>query len=353
MKGRFLLPAILLLLTLAAVMLMPVPSSQAAGLLTRKAICLDPGHGGSDPRATNVAYGLLEKSINLDVSIRVSELLTDQGAKVFMTRKDDESYLTNSDRYTYCNDMQAKYALEEMILVSVHTNSVVDITWDGAMTLYGPREDPDLAQAIHDVMYPYLRETAPEGVAEFRDFGVDKFASGVLFKSNMPAAMVEPLFMSNSFEAPLLVQPIYDEPADESPSVNDSAPCRRGQIAQAVFAGISHYFAKAQSSPMHVAGIDMVCQQSRALYTIITTILIQDENGEPVSGASVTLNISKPDGSFASKIIITGNDGLATYSLRTKTTGEFIATIIDVSKVGTDYWSGSNVETSESLTIAE
>ncbi len=353
MKGRFLLLAILLFIIPAAVMLIPVPSSQANGLLNGKAICLDPGHGGSDPGATNAVFDLLEKSINLDVSFRLSELLTDQGALVFMTRADDESYLTNSDRYTYCNEMQALYELGNMILISVHTNSVVDNTWDGAMTLYGPREDPDLAQTIHDFMYPYLRDTAPEGVAEFRDFGVDKFASGVLFKSDMPAAMVEPLFMSNSFEAPRLVQPIYDEPADESPCVNNSAPCRREQIAQAVFAGISHYFVKAQSSSMHVAGIDMVYQQSRSVFSIITTILIQDESGEVVSGASVTLNISKPDGSFILKTIMTGDDGLASYSLRTKTTGEYIATVIDVSKLGTDYWPASNVESSESLTLPE
>ena len=353
MKGRFLLLAVLLLISMTAVLLLPVPSSQAADLLTGKAICLDPGHGGSDPGATNSVFDLLEKSINLDVSFRLSELLTGQGAMVFMTRTDDESYLTNSDRYTYCNETQAQYELEDMVLISVHTNSVVDNTWDGAMTLYGPREDPDLAQTIHDVMYPYLRDTAPEGVAAFRDFGVDKFASGVLFKSNMPAAMVEPLFMSNSFEAPLLVQPIYDGLNDESPCESATGPCRREQIAQAVFAGIVHHFAKTQSSPMHVAALDMVYRQSRSAYFIMTTILIQDENGEVVSGASVTLNISKPDGSFVSKTVITGDDGLASDSLRTKTTGEYIATVIDVSKLGTDYWPASNVESSESLTLPE
>ena len=38
-----------------------------------KKICIDPGHGGSDPGAT--AYGLKEKDVNLDVALRLKELL--------------------------------------------------------------------------------------------------------------------------------------------------------------------------------------------------------------------------------------------------------------------------------------
>ena len=358
MKDRIILLALLSLISLLVLILLAVPTSQATGLLAGKSICLDPGHGGYDPGATNVEFNLYEKSINLDVSVRLKQLLEGQDAVVFMTRDDDESYLTNSDRYTYCNERQALYEMEDMILVSVHTNSVVDDSWDGGNTLYGPREDPDLAQAIHDVMYPYLQGTVPtdpEDPLDFIDFGVDKFASGVLFKSDMPAAMVEPLFMSNRLEAPLLDQTIYDNPTDVSPCVNEDSggPCRREQIAQAVFGGIKNYFAEPQFSSMHVASIDMTFEKSRAFYFITTVVLIQDENGDSVSGAVVRLDITKPDLSTVSKSVITGDEGVGAYTLRSKTPGEYIAAIVDVSKSGFAYWPDSNVESSESRTVPD
>jgi len=342
MKGRILFLAFLFLITLLAVILIPVSSSQATSLLTGKAICLDPGHGGPDPGATNGE--LLEKSINLDVSVRLRQLLEGQDALVFMTREVDDSLetLTNSDRYTYCNDrqdeMQATLEMVDMILVSVHTNSVVDDSWDGTNTLYGPREDPDLAQAIHDRMLPYLRDTRPISVTNFIDFGVDKFASGVLFKSDMPAAMVEPLFMSNEFEAPLLTKTIYDSPTDESPcGIEDGDPCRREQIAQAVFEGIKNYFAEPQLSQMHVSDIEMRYISSRDFYFITTEVVIQDENSQPLSGATVEIEITRNDDLVKSKNIVTDDEGLATYKLRSKLTGSYTSSVIDVSKSGFVY----------------
>lgn len=106
-----------------------------------------------------------------------------------MTRTDDSSR-SNNDRYTFCNGQKAT------ILVSVHTNSSTNSTVDGSLALYFHKDDKVLAQAIYDVMYPYLRDSAPDP-KNFTDFGLDRYASGVLLKSDMPAAMMEPLFMSN------------------------------------------------------------------------------------------------------------------------------------------------------------
>ena len=52
-----------------------------------------------------------------------------------------------------------------------------------------------------------LRATAPDP-ATFTGFGLDRFASGVLLKSDMPAAMMEPLLMSNPAEAALLAEEV-------------------------------------------------------------------------------------------------------------------------------------------------
>jgi N-acetylmuramoyl-L-alanine amidase len=216
------------------ILLTTLPAHTETAPLAGHKICLDPGHGGSDPGAINEAYGLEEKDINLDVAYGLKALLEVDGAEVVMTRTDDSSK-SNSDRYTFCNNQAAT------ILVSVHTNSTSDLTMDGSPALYFHKDDQVLAQAIYDVMYPYLREMAPDP-ANFTDFGLDRFASGVLLKSDMPAAMMEPLFISNPSEAERLVTPIYlDQGITPNP---DCVDCRRAQIAHAIHDGIVNYFAQ-------------------------------------------------------------------------------------------------------------
>lgn len=219
---------------LALVILLTAMPAHTTGLLSDQVICLDPGHGGSDPGAVNEAYNLEEKEINLDVAYAVKALLEADGAdEVVMTRTGDDSK-SNSDRYTFANEQGAD------ILVSIHTNSVLKNpdTVDGSMGLYFHEDDKFLAQAIYDVMYSYLQSKAPDDVLTFTDWGLRKFASGVLLKSDMPAAMMEPLCMSHPAEAERLVAKIT---ACGNP---EDALCRRAQIAQAIHDGILNYFAQ-------------------------------------------------------------------------------------------------------------
>jgi N-acetylmuramoyl-L-alanine amidase len=122
---------LLLSLPLSAILL--IPEAGAEGPLDGRIICLDPGHGGVDPGAINTTYNLEESDINLEVSYGLRYLLEGDGATVVMARTADQ-YLINSDRYDFCNQQEAD------ILISVHTNSHTDPTWDGSMTLYGPHE---------------------------------------------------------------------------------------------------------------------------------------------------------------------------------------------------------------------
>ena len=344
MKNRpFLTP--ILLLSILFLVLHPSSNSNAAGALTGIKICLDPGHGGTDPGAVNSAYGLFESDINLDVSFGLKHLFESEGAEVALTRTGDV-YLTNEDRYTFCNEQQAT------ILISVHTNSVTDPTWDGSMALYAPNRDPYLAQAIYDVMYPFLRDTAPEGVVEFRDFGLDNFASGVLFKCDMPAAMMEPLLMSHPLEAALLVTPVMSVPA--AGAINEDCAdfsCRRGQIAKSIYLGTLNYFDSQSPDTMHVASIDMFYEQKRAMYFVNSAVTIHDSTDQPVVVAEVAVRFIQPDGSQRDYTAVTGDDGAAAFKIRTKAAGTYQSTVTNVAKEDWDYDSTANVESSEQLTI--
>jgi N-acetylmuramoyl-L-alanine amidase len=326
----------LVALVLAA---LAAPHSQAAGPLSAVKICLDPGHGGTDPGAVNQQFGLFESEINLDVSFALKGLLESSGATVVMTRI-DETYLDNSDRYTFCNEQQAT------ILVSVHTNSIDDDWHDGSMGLYVHEDDKALAGAIHEVMYPVLRDALPDDYPdEFADFGLVRFNSGVLLKSDMPAAMMEPLFMSNRYEAGLLEHAIAGE---NCPDLS----CRRGQIAQSLYQGILHYFDTL--GKMHVESVEMWADSkgpSSNTTFVYTQVAIQDQHGNPVSGAVVSLETTQPKGPVVSQTGTTGADGTVTFQLRAKGRGTYESTVIDVSMSGWTYTAGANAETSAELVV--
>ncbi len=313
------------------------PLSRAAGELSGIKVCLDPGHGGTDPGAVNGE--LWESVINLDVSYALMDLLVNDGAEVVMTRTGD-LYLTNSDRYTFCNERQAT------VLVSVHTNSIDNDYWDGSMGLYVDEDDKALAKAIHEVMYPMLGDTLPDDYPyDFADWGLVRFNSGVLMKSDMPAAMMEPLFMSNAYEASLLGDSFLE---GTCPDLN----CRRGEIAKGLHQGILHYFDTL--GKMHVASVEMWAgskgpkSSSTFVYTEVT---IQDQHSNPVSGAVVSLETTNPSGFTVSQTGTTGDDGTVTFQLRAKAGGEYTSTVIDVSMSGWTYVPGANIETFEKLTV--
>ena len=309
------------------------PPSWAKGSLSGVKVCLDPGHGGSDPGAVN--GDLYESVINLDVSFALKGLLEGDGATVVMTRTDD-SYLENSDRYTFCNAAQAT------ILVSVHTNSIADDWHDGSMGLYVHEDDKALAKAIHETIYPMLRETLPpDQWANFVDFGLVRFNSGVMLKSDMPAAMMEPLFMSNAYEASELQQVIDGGCPDLS--------CRRGQIAQALHQGILHYFDTL--GKMHIELVEMREGNKGPSTFVYTQVTILDENQAPVSGAVVSLETTQIKGPAVSQTGMTGADGTVTFQLRAKAAGTYKSTVTDVSMSGWKYDIGANVETWAELII--
>ena len=200
--------------------------------LADKSICLDPGHGGTEPGAVNQQFGLPEKNINLDVATHLRALLEGSDATVYMTRDGDET-VSIRQRYQFCNGTGAD------ILVSVHTNSVSDPDPDGSLSIYFHRDDKVLATALHDKMYASLSNVT----WKFTDFGVRRDALGVVLKSDMPAAVAEPVFMSHPGEAEWLTNLI----ANCSDAQRNE--CRRAQIAQSLYDGIVSYFENAGEQP--------------------------------------------------------------------------------------------------------
>ena len=51
-------------------------------------VLIDPGHGGYDGGAKS-KNGVVEKDINLGISLKLRDVLKEKGYKVYMTREDD------------------------------------------------------------------------------------------------------------------------------------------------------------------------------------------------------------------------------------------------------------------------
>jgi hypothetical protein len=98
----------------------------------------------------------------------------------------------------------------------------------------------------------------------------------------------------------------------------------------------------AQQGVMGVAEILMSSTRRGRNYTITTVVVIQDENGSPVSGATVYVNTNGVTSSG-----VTGSDGRVTFSLSTRNPADsYTSTVTDV--VHDDYtWDG--VEASATL----
>src|SRR5688500_819993 len=90
-------------------------SMSAVAADNRYRVCLDPGHGGTDPGAVRGA--LVEKELNLDIAVRVRALLDSSVYNVTLTRSDNNTTLGNSARAEICNASSAQ------LVLSIHLNA--------------------------------------------------------------------------------------------------------------------------------------------------------------------------------------------------------------------------------------
>lgn len=110
--------------------------------LSGKIIAIDAGHGGPDGGAVS-KNGLIEKDINLSVSLYLRDYLQQAGAIVVMTREGDydlagEATKGYSKRKTEDLKQRVRSIEEEGadLFISVHMNSVPSNRWSGAQTFF-------------------------------------------------------------------------------------------------------------------------------------------------------------------------------------------------------------------------
>lgn len=187
-------------------------------------ICLDPGHGGTDTGATY--EDLTERDINLSVALEVRTILNKDGYQVFMTRTTNSPYLTNNDRVTYCNSKKAT------ILVAIHQNDFTDNTTDYTLSLFYNTNAQSLAASLTNSTSSLLGITN-DGIASFDD--------GELMRANMPATLIEGLFITNS---------------QEYTDLTSGHSTRISLEAQGIVNGIENYFGNNNQQATQIQTLD-------------------------------------------------------------------------------------------------
>lgn len=155
--------------------------------LSKKIVVLDAGHGGKDPGA--IFGGTYEKTLNLDITKRVAQILEKKGIKVYLTRDNDE-YLTLAERPAIAKSLKAD------LFISIHNNSM-PANFKGSMVMYNDTNDSKnkirnskIAQIIQNNLVADVK-TGNIGARVRNDLAVLK---GI---GETPAALIEVACMSD------------------------------------------------------------------------------------------------------------------------------------------------------------
>lgn len=168
-------------------------------------IVVDAGHGGYDPGAIGV-NGLQEKTVNLDISRKLRDILVRRGYEVVMSR-DSDIYLSLKERVEFTNAQNAD------LFVSIHANSFPNPGTRGAMVLYYDDAYPQSSYPASPEMRaltPQSRELATKVLDSFvKTVGVENrglvpSAVYVVRMGSIPSILFETAFLSNRADAELL-----------------------------------------------------------------------------------------------------------------------------------------------------
>lgn len=192
-------------------------------------IIIDAGHGGEDG-GTQSASGILEKDINLSISLTLRDIFDFFGFNTVMTRETDKLIYdpgNNGIKNKKVSDIHNRLAITQeyagSILISIHQNYFTQSKYNGAQTFYSVN-NPESEKLALNIQKSIVSLMQPENQREIKPTGDEIY---LLYHAENTAVMVECGFLSNPEEAEKLNDDSY-----------------RKEMALAVFAGTYKYYCK-------------------------------------------------------------------------------------------------------------
>jgi N-acetylmuramoyl-L-alanine amidase len=166
-------------------------------------IVIDAGHGGIDGGATSCT-GVLESHINLQIALRLEDMLHLLGYDTVMIRRTDESVYTEGNTIAAQKISDLKELVRIVnetpgaILISLHQNTYSDSRYRGAQVFYS---DDDMSKQLSQILQQNLI-----GVLNPGSHRKAKPAKGVYLMEHIifPGILIECGFLTNHEEEALL-----------------------------------------------------------------------------------------------------------------------------------------------------
>ena len=165
----------------------------------RHTIIVDAGHGGIDGGATSCT-GVLESRLNLEIALRLNDLLQFMGHKTVMVRTEDVSVYTKGETIAAkkVSDLKERVRIvnetQNGLLLSIHQNNFHDHRYSGAQVFYAESEGSEkLAARLQQALIFYLN---PDSSRK------EKKSKGVYLMEHVqcPGLLIECGFLSNPQE---------------------------------------------------------------------------------------------------------------------------------------------------------
>lgn len=208
---------LLCILTTACVFACSYLGSKAATAIAQQipplrehCIIIDAGHGGEDGGATSCT-GILESTLNLQISERLNDLLHLLGYDTKMTRTTDISIYTKGETLSQkkMSDLKERVQIanntDNAILLSIHQNLFPDSQYSGGQVFYAKTEGSAvLAKLTQDAFVTNLNPGSRRQC---------KKSNGIYLMEHIkcPGILIECGFLSNSQEEALLRTPEYQK----------------------------------------------------------------------------------------------------------------------------------------------
>ena len=173
-------------------------------------VVIDAGHGGEDGGAVSVT-GVYESKLNLEIALRINDLLHLLGVQTEMVRTEDVSVYTEGSTIAQkkVSDIRHRVALVEQtpnaLLVSVHQNQFSEAKYRGAQVFYAKTDGSQaLAEQLQAALAVQVDPNNHRACKQAKDIYLMEHVS-------CPAVLVECGFLSNSAEEALLRDAAYQK----------------------------------------------------------------------------------------------------------------------------------------------
>lgn len=193
----------------------------------KKIIVIDPGHGGPDGGASS--GDVLEKDLNLSVSLKLRDIVNASGNSAVMTRETDDVEMSQNGKYSKKTDLQHRMDVlnssQGDIFISIHMNKFSDSKYSGAQVFSSDNgdESKQLGQIIQSSLKNNL-DNSNTRAAKGNERNVY-----ILKNAKVPAVLVECGFLSNPDELKLLTEEEYQK-----------------KLSEAIYKGIEEYISKSR-----------------------------------------------------------------------------------------------------------